>query len=71
MKAAAEAAAEANALDRKLEADFTARLKGEKMEIYVPSAAEKKLWMTRGESVWETAAKSIDKSVLDRMVALR
>jgi len=71
MKAAAEAAAEANALDRKLEQDFTEKLKAEKMDIYRPSAAEMQVWRSRGESVWQTEAKGIDKSVLDRMVALR
>ena len=71
MKAAAEAAAEANALDRKLEGEFTAKLTAAKMEIYRPSAAEMQAWRTRGESVWQTEAKGIDKSVLDRMVALR
>jgi TRAP-type transport system periplasmic protein len=71
MKAAADAAAEANALDRKLENDFANKLRAEKMEIYKPSAAEMKEWQSRGESTWQTEAKNIEKSVLDRMVALR
>ena len=71
MRAAADAAAEANALDRKLESEFTAKLRAEKMEIYKPSAAEMKEWQSRGEGTWQTEAKDVDRNVIQRMVALR
>jgi TRAP-type C4-dicarboxylate transport system substrate-binding protein len=69
--AAADAAIEANALDRKLEDDFKAKLRGAGMEIYTPSAAEKKLWQDAGEALWAEYAKDIDPSVIERMVAMR
>jgi TRAP-type C4-dicarboxylate transport system substrate-binding protein len=71
MRAAADAAAEANALDRKLESEFAAKLRAEKMEIYTPSAAEMREWQSRGEATWQTEAKDVDRSVIQRMVALR
>lgn len=71
MKAAADAATEANALDRVQENEFKAKLAAAKMDIYRPSAAEAREWQSRGESVWQTEAKDIDKLVIDRMLALR
>ena len=71
MEAAQMAADEANALDRSLEDSFKARLVEAGMEIYTPSAAEADQWRAAGESVWETAGGDIDRSVIERMVALR
>ena len=71
MEAAQMAADEANALDRSLEDSFKARLVEAGMEIHTPSAAEAAQWREAGESVWETAGKDIDRSVIERMVALR
>jgi len=68
---AVQAADEANALDRKLEAEYAQKLVDAGMEIYTPTAAEKKLWVSAGESLWEELGGNIDKSVLDRLVALR
>ena len=71
MEAAQMAADEANALDRSLEDSFKAKLLEAGMEIHTPSAAEAAQWREAGESVWETAGKDIDRSVIERMVALR
>ena len=71
MEAARMAADEANALDRSLEDSFKAKLVEAGMEIYTPSAAEAAQWREAGESVWETAGVDIDRSVIERMVALR
>ena len=69
--AAADAAKEANEMDRKLESEFRQKLVDKKMEIHTPSAAEKKLWQGTGEDLWAEYGKGIDKSVIERMVALR
>ena len=50
---------------------YKAKLAAAKMDIYRPSAAEAREWQSRGESVWQTEAKDIDKLVIDRMLALR
>ena len=71
MEAAQMAADEANALDRSLEDSFKAKLLEAGMEIHTPSAAEAAQWREAGESVWGTAGKDIDRSVIERMVALR
>ena len=71
MEAAQMAADEANALDRSLEDSFKAKLVEAGMEIHTPSAAEAAQWREAGESVWGTAGKDIDRSVIERMVALR
>ena len=71
MEAAQMAADEANALDRSLEDSFKAKLVEAGMEIHTPSEAEAAQWRSAGESVWETAGKDIDASVIERMVALR
>ena len=71
MEAAQMAADEANALDRSLEDSFKAKLMEAGMEIQTPSAAEAAQWREAGESVWGTAGKDIDRSVIERMVALR
>ena len=71
MEAAQMAADEANALDRSLEDSFKAKLVEAGMEIHTPSAAEAAQWREAGESVWGTAGEGIDRSVIERMVALR
>ena len=71
LMAAADAAKESNEMDRKLESEFRQMLVDKKMEIYRPSAAEQKMWQSAGEALWPEYGKSIDKSVLERMVALR
>ena len=71
MEAAQMAADEANALDRSLEDSFKAKLAEAGMEIHTPSEAEAAQWRSAGESVWGTAGKDIDPSVIERMVALR
>lgn len=71
MAAASDAAIEANELDRRLESEFKDKLRGAGMEIYTPSAAEKKQWQDAGEALWAEYAAGVDKSVIDRMVALR
>ena len=71
MEAAQMAADEANALDRSLEDSFKATLVEAGMEIHTPSEAEAAQWRSAGESVWETAGKDIDASVIERMVSLR
>ena len=71
MEAAQMAADEANELDRSLEDSFKAKLVEAGMEIHTPNEAEAAQWRSAGESVWETAGKDIDRSVIERMVALR
>ena len=44
LMAAADAAKEANEMDRKLESEFRQKLVDKKMEIHKPSAAELKMW---------------------------
>jgi TRAP-type C4-dicarboxylate transport system substrate-binding protein len=71
LMAAADAAKEANEMDRKFESEFRQMLVDKKMEIHKPSAAELKMWQGTGEALWPEYGKGIDKSVLERMVALR
>lgn len=71
MMAAADAAKEANAMDRRLESEFRQKLIEKKMEIYTPSAAEMKIWQAKGEELWPEYGKNVDKSVIERMLALR
>src|SRR5262245_32702704 len=71
LMAAADAAKEANEMDRKFESEFRQMLVDKKMEIHKPSAAEMKMWQSAGEALWPEYGKGIDKSVLERMVALR
>lgn len=70
-EAAQMAADEGNAKDEELEGSYKGKLREAGMEIYTPTAAEKKLWMAGGEKVWETQGSSIDKSVVDQLLALR
>ena len=70
-EAAQMAADEGNAEDEALEGSYKDKLREAGMEIYTPSAAEKKQWMAGGEKVWETQGASIDKSVVDQLLALR
>jgi TRAP-type C4-dicarboxylate transport system substrate-binding protein len=71
LMAAADAAKEANEMDRKFESEFRQMLVDKKMEIHKPSAVELKMWQDTGEALWPEYGKGIDKSVLERMVALR
>jgi len=71
MMAAADAADEANASDRALESEFKTKLTEAKMEIYSPSAAEKKAWQSKGEALWSEYSADLGPSVIERMVALR
>lgn len=71
LMAAADAAKEANELDRRLEGESRQKLVDKKMEIYKPSAAEMKAWQGPGEGLWGEYGKNVDKSVIERMVALR
>ena len=71
LMAAADAAKEANDIDRKFESEFRQKLVDKKMEIYKPSASEMKMWQSTGEALWPEYGKGVDKSVIDRMVALR
>lgn len=69
--AAADAAREANELDRSLEAEFKKKLVEKGMQIYMPDATEKARWQQIGEDLWSEQAAGIDSSVLEGMVALR
>lgn len=71
MAAAAEAADEANAIDRRSEAEFKDRLRAARMEIYTPSQAEKQQWQRVGEALWDSQGGSIDRAVIQAMTALR
>lgn len=70
-EAAQMAADEGNADDEALEVSYKDKLREKGMEIYKPTEAEKKEWMAGGEKVWETQGASIDKAVIDQLVALR
>ena len=71
MAAAQEAADQGNQIDREGEVTFKQKLKDAKMDIYVPSRAEKAQWQKIGEAVWETQGKGIDPAVIKSMIALR
>lgn len=70
-EAAQMAADEGNAKDEELEGSYKDKLREEGMEIYTPTAAEKKEWMAGGEKVWETQGAAIDKAIVDQLLALR
>lgn len=70
-EAAQMAADEGNEKDQSLENSYKDQLREAGMEIYTPSAAEKKEWMAGGEKVWESHGSSIDKAVIDQLLALR
>ncbi|MHC4986666.1 MAG: TRAP transporter substrate-binding protein [Planctomycetota bacterium] len=65
------AADEANELDRKLEADFAQKLVDAGMVIYTPTPEEKAQWQSAGEALWDEIGKDIDKSVIEKLLALR
>jgi TRAP-type C4-dicarboxylate transport system substrate-binding protein len=69
--AAADAAQEANAMDRALETEFRKKLIEKGMEIYTPSSAEMKAWQSKGEALWPEFGKGVEKVVIDAMTALR
>ena len=69
--AAVQAADEANALDRELEADFTQKLVDAGMEIYTPAPDEKTQWQAAGEALWDEFGADIDPAVIDKLQALR
>ena len=71
MAAAQEAADQGNQIDREGEVTFKQKLRDAKMDIYVPSRAEKAQWQKIGEAVWETQGKGIDPAVIKSMIALR
>jgi TRAP-type C4-dicarboxylate transport system substrate-binding protein len=71
LMAAADAAKEANEMDRRLESEFRQKLVDKKMEIHKPSATELKMWQGAGEALWPEYGKGVDKNVIDRMIALR
>ena len=71
MQAAQMAADAGNKQDREKEESFKTKLREAGKIIYTPSSAEAAQWRKGGEAVWETEGKSIDRSVIDRMIALR
>ncbi len=70
MLAFQEAAEAANIRDREAEDFFKDELRGVGMEMYTPTASEFAQWQEKGRSVWGTAGKDIDRSVIDQTVAL-
>ena len=71
MLAAQEAADEATEQDHRLENFYRSALTKTGMEIYRPTAAEAKQWAVLGEAVWETEGKTVDRGVLNELMALR
>jgi TRAP-type C4-dicarboxylate transport system substrate-binding protein len=71
MKAAEQAADEANELDHKSEGVFKGRLKEKGIQIYTPTAAERAKWQKPGEALWDTVGKNVDRAVIKAMIALR
>ena len=71
MQAAQMAADAGNKQDRDKEESFKTKLREAGKIIYTPSSAEAAQWRKGGEAVWETEGKRIDRSVIDRMIALR
>lgn len=69
--AAADAAREASAQDRALEAEFRQKLIDQGMEIYTPSDAEYRQWRDAGEGLWGELAAGIDPAILEQVVAMR
>jgi TRAP-type C4-dicarboxylate transport system substrate-binding protein len=70
MLAFQEAAESANERDRASEEFYKDELRGVGMEIYTPTASEFAQWQEKGRSIWGTAGKDIDRSVIDQTVAL-
>ncbi|MFH1933056.1 MAG: TRAP transporter substrate-binding protein [Pseudomonadota bacterium] len=68
MAAAQEAADIANKKDRDLENDYTKKLQGKGMKLYVPTQEEFKKWYEAGQSVWEKHP--IDPAILKKMEKL-
>lgn len=66
-----DAAQIANQQDQTSEEKYKGELKQKGMEIYTPSAGEMKKWRDAGESVWNTAGKSIDKALIASLVKMR
>jgi TRAP-type C4-dicarboxylate transport system substrate-binding protein len=66
-----EAAQIADQQDQTSEEKYKGELKQKGMEIYTPSAGEMKKWRDAGESVWNTAGKSIDKALIASLVKMR
>lgn len=71
MAAAQDAADMANNEDRALEAQYIQKLKGAKIEFHTPSAAEKKVWQSAGEGLWNTIGKDVDRGYVKDLIALR
>jgi len=70
MLAFQEAADTANVRDREAEDFFKGELRKVGMEIYTPTKPEFAQWQEKGRSVWGTAGKDIDRSVIDQTIAL-
>ncbi len=70
MMAFQEAADKASEADRASEEFYKDELRGVGMEIYTPTAAEFAQWQEKGRSIWGSAGKDIDRSVIDATVAL-
>lgn len=71
LKAAQEAADEANGVDRRDESVSLKKLQERGIQLYTPTAPEMKDWRERGEALWGSLGKNTDKATLDAMVALR
>ena len=69
--AAQEAAEQANAIDEAAEETYKGKLRAAGMQIYAPSAAEMEAWRKPGEAVWDSAGKSVDRNLVQAMLALR
>lgn len=71
LSAAREAALEANEVDRNSEEAFKKRLTDAGLQIYTPSADEKKQWQDVGEGLWDRLATAADTAAIEGLVALR
>jgi TRAP-type C4-dicarboxylate transport system substrate-binding protein len=70
MMAFQEAADAANVRDREGEDFYKDELRKVGMEIYTPTKKEFAQWQEAARSVWGSAGKDIDKSVIDQIIAL-
>ena len=70
MMAFQEAADAANVRDREGEEFYKVELRKVGMEIYTPTKKEFAQWQEAARSVWGSAGKDIDKSVIDDIIAL-
>ena len=70
MMAFQEAADAANVRDREGEEFYKGELRKVGMEIYTPTKKEFAQWQEAARSVWSSAGKDIDKSVIDDIIAL-